>query len=179
VDPTITRPERTNLVAATNDPIKVPDNVGVVASNIPIYTKGAVLRNRNVDPPLAPSTANSCVSCPGTPTTVKLDEKPPEPVPVKPATQRVTSIVLVSKALSLPQPPYPQLAKQIRAAGPVNVQIVVDEQGKVISAQALNGHPALTGAAKEAAMRARFSPTVLNGQPVKIQGMITYNFVLQ
>ena len=87
--------------------------------------------------------------------------------------------MLASKAISLPQPLYPPIAKQIRAQGPVNVQILIDEQGKVISAQAVSGHPTLTGAAREAAMRARFSPTMLNGQPVKVQGVITYNFVLQ
>jgi len=74
---------------------------------------------------------------------------------------------------------YPALAKQIKAQGPVNVQILVDEQGKVIMAQPISGHPTLTPAAKEAAMRARFTPTVLNGQAVKVQGVITYNFVLQ
>jgi len=71
------------------------------------------------------------------------------------------------------------MARQIRAQGSVNVQILVDEQGKVISAQTVSGHPLLTLAAKEAALRARFTPTILNGQPVKVQGVITYNFVLQ
>ena len=63
--------------------------------------------------------------------------------------------------------------------GSVNIQILVDEQGKVISAQVMSGNPMLTAAAREAAMRARFTPTTLNGVPVKIQGVITYNFRLQ
>jgi protein TonB len=88
-------------------------------------------------------------------------------------------VVLTSKAISLPQPVYPQIAKQIHIGGPVVIQILVDEQGKVISAQVMSGHPTLVGAAKEAALRARFSPTMLNGQAVKVQGVITYNFVLQ
>ena len=71
------------------------------------------------------------------------------------------------------------MAKQIRAQGPVNVQILVDEHGNVISAHAVNGHPALIHAAEDAARRARFTPTMLNNQPVKVQGVITYNFVLQ
>jgi len=86
---------------------------------------------------------------------------------------------LISKVVSLPQPAYPVIAKQTRQQGPVSIQILVDEQGKVISAQVVSGHPMLNPAAREAAMRARFTPTVLNGQPVKIQGVITYNFVLQ
>ena len=98
---------------------------------------------------------------------------------VKPQTQRLLPQVLVSKAISLPEPPYPPLAKQIRAQGSVPVQILVDENGRVLSAHAVSGNAFLTRAAEEAAMRARFTPTTLNGQPVKVQGVITYNFVLQ
>src|SRR5258708_2356902 len=109
---------------------------------------------------------------------VRSEETAPVPIRVKQKTQPVASVVLTSKAISLPKPAYPQMAKQINVEGPVAVQIVVDEQGRVISAQPVSGHPILLHAAKEAALQARFTPTVLNGQPVKIQGVITYNFVL-
>ncbi len=85
----------------------------------------------------------------------------------------------MATVISMPAPAYPIIAKQVKAQGPVNVQILVNEQGKVISAQALSGNPMLLAAAKEAAMRARFTPTLLNGTPVKVQGTIIYNFVLQ
>jgi protein TonB len=180
VDPTVTRPMRTDMVARTDDPTKVPTDVGTKASSVPVYTKGAVLGDRNVDPlPKTTNDSGTCITCPTTPPKVSVDEKPPEPPPVKPSTQRLPSTVLTSKAISLPQPTYPMIAKQIRAQGPVNVQILVDEQGHVLSAQAINGHPTLLAAAKEAALRARFTPTILNGQAVKVQGVITYNFVLQ
>jgi protein TonB len=81
--------------------------------------------------------------------------------------------------VSLPQPPYPQIAKQAGVHGPVNVQILIDEDGKVISAHAVSGSAMLTRAAEDAARRARFTPTILNNQPVKVQGVITYNFILQ
>jgi protein TonB len=71
------------------------------------------------------------------------------------------------------------MARQIHIGGAVAVQILVDEQGKVISAQAVSGHPLLLSAAKEAALRALFTPTMLSGQAVKVQGLITYNFILQ
>ena len=113
-------------------------------------------------------------------TLVRVEPRPtPEPTPVKPQIQRLPPSMILSKAISLPQPMYPAMAKQIHAQGSVNVQILVDELGKVISAQAVSGNPLLTLAAKEAAMRARFTPTLLNGQAVKVQGVITYNFVLQ
>jgi len=87
--------------------------------------------------------------------------------------------VLVAKAISLPRPLYPPIARQIRRQGPVAVQILVDESGKVVSAHSVSGDPTLTHAAVEAALRARFTPTMLGGQAVKVQGVITYNFLLQ
>jgi len=87
--------------------------------------------------------------------------------------------MLIAKVVSLPQPPYPPLARQIKVSGTVNVQILVDESGRVVAAHAVSGHPFLTKSAEDAAQRARFTPTVLNGQPVKVQGVITYNIVLQ
>jgi len=180
IDSTVDRPIRTDLVANTNDPTRIPDKVGTVAQHIPVYTKGAVLGDRNVNPPpTVQGDGTGCVVCTGSPNRIDVEEKPPEPRVVKPPTKQVPSSVLIAKVISLPPPAYPAIAKQTHTQGPVNVQILVDEQGKVISAQVVAGNPMLTPAAKDAAMRARFTPTVLNGQPVKIQGVITYNFVLQ
>jgi len=181
VDPTASRPERTQLVSQTDDPRNIPPHIGTEAALIPPATIGAVLSNRNVDPPtMAGSDKDNCLTCSTTRTAVTVPDKAPEPAVAKPpTTQRVASIVLTSKAVSLPQPPYPLMAKQIHLQGPVSVQILVSEEGKVLSAQVVSGNPMLSTAAKEAAMRARFTPTILNGQPVKIQGVITYNFVLQ
>jgi periplasmic protein TonB len=180
VDPTASRSERTQFVSPTSDPRNVPTGISTQAVTIPPYTPGAVLSNRNVDPPRATgSDKNDCLTCPDTASTVTMTEKPPTPLVEKPpTTQRVTSVVLSSKAVALPQPPYPMMAKQMRIQGLVSVQILVDEQGKVISAQVVSGNPALSTAARDAALRARFTPTTLNGQPVKIQGVINYNFTM-
>ncbi|MBV9925090.1 MAG: TonB family protein [Acidobacteria bacterium] len=87
--------------------------------------------------------------------------------------------VLNGKAIVKPQPMYPPIAKAARAQGLVTVQVVVDEEGYVIAAFAVSGHPLLQQAAVFAARQARFTPTLLSGQPVKVSGVITYNFVLQ
>ncbi len=84
--------------------------------------------------------------------------------------------VLNGKAISKPQPAYPPIAKAARASGTVTVQVTVDEEGRVISARAAGGHPLLQQAAVAAARQARFSPTLLSGQPVKVSGVITYKF---
>jgi TonB family protein len=87
--------------------------------------------------------------------------------------------VAVGRIISKPQPVYPPIAKAARAQGTVTVQFVVDEEGKVIAAQAVSGHPLLQAAAVKAAREALFSPTLLGTKPVKVAGVITYNFVLQ
>jgi protein TonB len=110
------------------------------------------------------------------------DEPPPPaptPKPEPPKKTIVSGGVLNGKAISKPQPAYPPIAKAARASGTVTVQIVVDESGRVIQASAVSGHPLLQQAAVAAARQARFSPTLLSGQPVKVSGVITYNFVLQ
>ncbi|MBV9925370.1 MAG: TonB family protein [Acidobacteria bacterium] len=89
----------------------------------------------------------------------------------------VSGGILNGKAISKPQPAYPPIAKAAGARGTVTVQVVVDEEGNVISARAVSGHPLLQQAAVAAARQAKFSPTLLSGQPVKISGVVTYNFV--
>ncbi|HEY0006796.1 MAG TPA: TonB family protein [Pyrinomonadaceae bacterium] len=90
----------------------------------------------------------------------------------------ITGGVLNGKAISLPKPAYPAIAKTARASGVVVVQILVDENGSVIAARPISGHPLLRQAAASAARQARFTPTTLAGQPVKVTGVVTYNFTL-
>lgn len=84
--------------------------------------------------------------------------------------------VLNGKAVSLPYPAYPPIARAANAAGTVTVEVIVDGNGKVISAKAVSGHPLLQQAAVNAAYQATFSPTLLSGQPVRVQGTLIYKF---
>jgi TonB family protein len=107
------------------------------------------------------------------------------PPPLPPSTPSASSSnrmpisggVLNDKAISKPQPLYPPIAKAAKASGTVTVQVTVDESGNVISAAAVSGHPLLQQAAVAAARQARFAPYKLNGSPVKVTGVLTYNFV--
>jgi TonB family protein len=85
--------------------------------------------------------------------------------------------VLNGKALSLPFPEYPLIARGAHASGTVIVKVIIDEEGRVIAAQAAGGPPLLQPNAVNAARKARFSPTLEEGKPVKVYGKITYNFV--
>lgn len=107
---------------------------------------------------------------------VKLDSDPP-PAP-RPILKPVSGGVLNGTAVSLPPPVYPDAAKRMRTSGTVAVDVVLDESGKVVSAIATSGPPILRDAAVQAALKARFSPTKLSGQPVKVAGVINYKFAL-
>ncbi len=88
----------------------------------------------------------------------------------------LTGTVTTGRRIAMPAPKYPKAARKQNIQGAVVVQITVDEKGKVISAQATSGHPLLREAAVKAAYKARFTPTLLDGQPVKVTGTLTYNF---
>lgn len=87
--------------------------------------------------------------------------------------------VLAGKALSKPQPAYSPIARAARAQGTVTVQIIVDEEGRVSAAQAICGHPLLRSAAVASVRQWVFSPTLLDGKPVLVTGVVTVNFNLQ
>jgi protein TonB len=97
---------------------------------------------------------------------------PPKPPPVQ------SKGVINGMATHLPKPNYPTPARAVRAEGAVSVQVLIDESGRVISASAVSGHPLLRSAAIEAARSAKFTPTKLSGTPVKVSGVIVYNFNL-
>ena len=93
-----------------------------------------------------------------------------------PGAKRISGGVLNGKAISLPKPVYPAAARAVNARGSVNVKIAVNRNGDVISAEAVSGHPLLRSAAVEAARKAKFAPTILNGEKVEVSGIIVHNF---
>jgi len=109
---------------------------------------------------------------------VNLDSEPPPTPGPRPILKPISGGVLNGTAITLPQPTYPEPAKRSRVQGIVSVDVVLDESGKVISANASSGPAMLRDAAVQAALKARFSPTKLSGQPVKVSGVINYKFTL-
>jgi TonB family protein len=101
-------------------------------------------------------------------------EPPPPPTP-SPA-PRVSKGVLTGEVVTKVQPTYPSIAKQINAAGEVQVAILINENGRVIEAKAIKGHPVLRAAAEDAARKWVFRPTLLDGKPVKQPGTLTFVF---
>lgn len=177
--PRSTRPELYEDVA---NPRNAPPNVSSAPQPIPPAqpwsTKGPTV-SELVAPPGSKTGTGS-----GTGPVVDIGEQPPPPPaptpkPQVPSVLKVSSTVLQGKGVYLPKPNYPAIARPIRLQGAVNVQVLIDENGKVISAKAVSGHPILIPEAQRAAMQSRFTPTTIGGQPVKVSGVIIYNFVMQ
>ena len=178
--PDQTRSTRIDLISRTDDPTRVPQNVGVIAPNIPPANPDSVRDTYNSDPAI-PSGVRGVPGGTGTEPKVNMPEPPPpEVVTPPPAPVKVLRIsrVLNSEALVLPKPIYPPIARSVRQQGTVTVRVLINESGNVIKADVLSGPPLLVGEARKAAMQARFSPTRISDQPVQVSGVITYNFVL-
>jgi len=167
------------FIPPTKVPDKIPDPstvkptqvVSMVSSGVPYGVPGLpatevfTTETRNVEPPPPPP--------PAKPT--------PEPTlkPEPPKQIKVSGGVLVGTAISKVQPAYPPIAKAARASGAVMVQVLISEEGRVIEAVVITGHPLLREASLQAAKQWVFRPTKLTGVPVKVQGVLTFNFTLQ
>ena len=85
---------------------------------------------------------------------------------------------LIEFAVQKVNPAYPQQARTIRQTGVVRVELMIDEQGKVVKVEKTSGPSLLQQAAKDAAQKWRFKPFLRDGQPVKATGFISFNFSL-
>lgn len=96
---------------------------------------------------------------------------------VQPKETIINGGILNGKATSLPFPKYPQAARKDKASGIVSVKVIIDTDGKVVSAEGFEGNPKLFDAAIEAAKKAKFKPTKLSGKLVKVSGVLIYRFI--
>jgi TonB family protein len=92
-------------------------------------------------------------------------------------TPSIKAGVVNGKALNLIVPPYPAEAKEKRVSGTVNVNVLINETGNVITACAVTGARELHRASEIAAYGSKFTPTTVQGKPVRVTGTIVYNFV--
>jgi len=174
---------RVDPMLSVNHPEVPPTGVSVTPNtNPPIPESGQWARGNHdftpgsVGGPGSTGNGSRVVTQPATMVTLP-DSPPPPPDPPKPP-QVISKGVITSQAIYLPKPAYSEIAKRLRIEGTVTVQVLVDLDGKVISAKAVSGSAFLIPEAQKAALQARFSPTLLSNQPVKVSGVITYNFVL-
>jgi TonB family protein len=114
-----------------------------------------------------------------TETSTEKETKAETPPTTEHGKKPISGGVLNGKAITLPKPEYPAEARAAKASGTVVVQVTIDEYGNVIAARAVSGHPLLQAVSVGAARGAKFAPTFLMGEAVKVTGVITYNFAAQ
>jgi protein TonB len=173
---------RKELIATVDRADLVPKTIESKASEVPPVRKGVVTMvgtgNSNAVAPMAPGTGTGQIIS-NAPAKVEIKDEPPPPPPKPTPHAPISGGVLNGKAVHLVQPPYPPIARSAHASGQVVVQVLIDENGNVVAAHATSGHPLLQAAATNAARASKFTPTKLSGQPVKVNGVIIYNFVAQ
>ena len=76
------------------------------------------------------------------------------------------------------EPEYPELARRARVQGVVILVVTVDEEGNVADIKVSRGHPMLNEAAERAVRQWKYSPTLLNGEPIPVIATVTVNFVM-
>ena len=186
-------PTRTdNVLRMDETPKEVPNTVSVTQSNVKARPNSTFLIGKENSDPVNngamvtgrgttgnSNQSNSIVSS-SQPIEKNVDKEIEPPPAIKPKEdKKVTTIsggVVNGKAESLVKPVYSAAAKNMGVKGEVKVQVLIDENGKVISATAVSGHPLLKSSAVSAAKASKFSPTTLTGQKVKVTGIIIYNF---
>lgn len=173
---------RKELIADVAESRVAPKEISAKASDVPPVRRGVttIVGNADSNAQVAMPSGPGAGTVVNAPSRVNIADEPPPPED-KPTPPRapISGGVLNGKAISLPKPAYPPIAKAAHASGTVVVQVLIDENGNVVSARAVSGHPLLQAVAVGAARQAKFSPTKLSGQPVKVTGVIQYNFVAQ
>jgi protein TonB len=172
---------RRELIATVDRADLVPKTISAKASDVPPVRKGVVTMvgssDTNAAQPMAPGAGTGQII--SGPAKVEIKDEPPPPPPRPTPHAPISGGVLNGKAVHLVQPPYPPIARSAHASGQVVVQVLIDENGNVVAAHATSGHPLLQAAAVNAARSSKFTPTKLSGQPVKVNGVIIYNFLAQ
>jgi len=176
-------PTRAIAMAPVDTPERPPDVISTTPNtNLPRPNGIYRVTGQNSNPPgLGGGPGNSSGGGNGPAVVARpVEIEEPPPAPEQPKVPKVISKgVITGQATSLPQPPYPAIARTAGIQGRVSVQVLIDEQGNVVSATPIDGHPMLKLAAQKAAMQAKFRPTLLSEQPVKVSGVITYDFKLR
>jgi periplasmic protein TonB len=111
----------------------------------------------------------------------KRNEKTTLPTPLAPKKMLVQrgGDVQASQLIRKVQPIYPELARRAHVEGTVTLMAFIDEDGNVENLQVVSGHLLLRDAALQAVRQWKYSPTVLNGEPVSVQATVNIIFKLQ
>jgi protein TonB len=159
--------EKAEVKPAKSEPVKMASAPQAASADTRMNVAGQVS--------VAAAGANNSA---GGPVVLSEGEAPAKPI-ARGSLKPISGGILNGKAMALPSPVYPDMARRAQLTGLVTVEVIIDLNGRVVSAKAVEGPSMLQAAAEYAAKQARFSPTLLSGQPVRVSGHINYNFKLK
>lgn len=163
--------------ASTSDPVSVNAAPVIAPTGVidetgregdPAPTPGRMMAGVESGPP-------SGIDGIGNIAVVQLPPPPPEPV----APIRLHSGMKAPVKIADMPPIYPVIARNAHIQGVVILEAVLDAKGRVESVRVLRSVPTLDQAAVDAVQQWRFTPALLNGQPVPVVMTVTVNFNLQ
>ncbi len=98
----------------------------------------------------------------------------------KPPRLRLGGDIEASKRINQVQPVYPEAARSSGVEGKVILHAVIGMDGKPLSLRVMNSRidPDLARSAVEAVSQWRYTPTLLNGEPIEVDTTITVNYSL-
>ena len=176
-------PVRRDLIATIDQPTRVPKEISTTRFNGPTIPIGPFIydpNGQNSDGSGRLTGSSSADSGSSGTEPVAAEVIPPAPAVAKAELKKPvikSKGVINGEAIVLPKPTYPAIARAINLAGVVNVQVLIDESGAVVSAKAIDGHPFFRQEAERSARQAKFKPTLLSDLPVKVTGVIVYRFM--
>ena len=107
---------------------------------------------------------------------------PPPPPPAPPAPKQIYRVggdIRPPQKIRDVAPRYPAIAQASRVEGIVILEALISEDGSVQNVKVLRGKPLLDDAATDAVRQWRFTPPLLNGQPVPVVMTVTVSFSLR
>jgi protein TonB len=147
--------------------------------------------DRIEDTPVAPAIgpvvegiADDVGAAVGTPGGLLIDSAPvvmpppPPPAPEAPKAYRPGGAIREPRKIQDAAPQYPEIARAARVEGLVILEATIDERGFVTGARVLRSVPLLDAAALAALKQWRYTPTLLNGIPVRVLMTVTFRFSL-
>lgn len=165
-----------------------PGNMAAKASVGRIEASLAPKTPKRVEKPVEKPVENTAAAQPTVPAetnTSKAEEpqntEPETPVKTEPAVKPEklnVGLLSAADARRMVTPIYSDLAQQNQISGKVTVEVELDEDGDVVSVDAIDGPKLLRNSAESAARRSKFNPVLWNGQPIRATGYIIYNFSL-
>lgn len=157
-------------------PVRVPETVSIITDEVPPSPPALAGLPGGIEGGIgAGSGSDWILSILGPPPSIP-PPPPAEPRSVRP--MQVGGSVQQAKLISQQKPQYPPLARQVRISGTVRLAAIISKTGAIEQLQVLSGHPMLAQAALEAVKTWRYKPTILNGQPVKVQTTVDVIFRL-